>query len=605
MWDSLERRQLLSSSLSSGVLTITGTSSANTIDLTVSGSNIVVDEHTGSTHSYLATSVNTISIDAKEGNDKVTVSNSILKPCTIYGGAGNDTAKGGGANDLLSGGSGNDELHGQNGNDIIRGDADVDACFGEAGNDVLDGGAGNDYLDGSSGNDTADFSGRTNALSFRVYSDKTTGGELGLAESDNINAYVETVIGGAGGETFTYGGLSTTTATPTTRAVRLEGRGGNDIFISKNTSSTGIVDTTIVGGTGSDTADYSAFTSAVQISLDNVANDGLASNAHDNVLNDVETVFGGSGNDVITGSASANSLKGNGGNDAIRGSGGNDILDGGTGNDDLYGGSGSDRLNGGDGIDGLFGDSGTDSLQGNAGSDRFLQTFATGATVGVDSIVDAAGEDAICSFRNSSQQTLVFAGQVGSYTFAAGFWSDSEIENIDLSLGLMQRATGNDNLLERNDGSALNYSRAGAQIASDGGYFSAAAWNSGGNITFADGSFSSGDSFVREVVLHETGHNWDEEFDAAGWRSRSGWTQVDQRSNPNYVQGLDASGTWWHLSSAQFVSGYAQTNPNEDFAETFAAYFANRAGWVEMYGTTITLMPGKYQFMSEMVTALS
>jgi hypothetical protein len=45
-----------------------------------------------------------------------------------------------------------------------------------------------------------------------------------------------------------------------------------------------------------------------------------------------------------------------------------------------------------------------------------------------------------------------------------------------------------------------------------------------------------------------------------------------------FTRGADASGSWYHLSTARFVSTYAMTTPYEDFAETFEWFFRNRAG---------------------------
>jgi hypothetical protein len=42
-----------------------------------------------------------------------------------------------------------------------------------------------------------------------------------------------------------------------------------------------------------------------------------------------------------------------------------------------------------------------------------------------------------------------------------------------------------------------------------------------------------------------------------------------------------------------FVSNYAKTNENEDFAESFAAYFSARARWNFYNGTGSTGAPAK------------
>ena len=69
----------------------------------------------------------------------------------------------------------------------------------------------------------------------------------------------------------------------------------------------------------------------------------------------------------------------------------------------------------------------------------------------------------------------------------------------------------------------------------------------------------------------------------------------------DYVQGGDAGGEWWHLASAQFASGYAMTNPNEDFSESFEAYFRDVGG----FSTGPAIVTTKNAFIDSMVSALS
>ena len=117
----------------------------------------------------------------------------------------------------------------------------------------------------------------------------------------------------------------------------LNGSSGNDVLNG------GLGADILQGGSGNDTADYSSRTTNLNISLDNIANDGAAGE-HDNVMSDVETVLGGSGNDKLVGGPSANLLEGNGGNDNLFGGAGNDTLDGGGGHDQLFGQDDNDTL---------------------------------------------------------------------------------------------------------------------------------------------------------------------------------------------------------------------------------------------------------------------
>ena len=129
-------------------------------------------------------------------------------------------------------------------------------------------------------------------------------------------------------------------------------------------------------------------------------NDRISGNAGDDVLSgdapgvgdrtSFDWVWGGDGNDKITGGDSRDRLHGGRGNDEANGNGGRDIMSGGEGDDLQNGGNGNDRIfanlgadttNGGDGNDDLWalarGDvSGPndlvgDTLNGDAGKDTF------------------------------------------------------------------------------------------------------------------------------------------------------------------------------------------------------------------------------------------
>jgi Ca2+-binding RTX toxin-like protein len=127
--------------------------------------------------------------------------------------------------------------------------------------------------------------------------------------------------------------------------------GGNkqDRFAFLTASGTAVFSGSISGGSGEDTLDYSGVTDDVTVNLPTAAATYTGS-----VLN-VEHVIGGSGNDVLIGTASNNSLHGNAGDD---------ILVGNAGKDHLFGGLGRDVLIGGDDPDRLWGDEGEDILIG-------------------------------------------------------------------------------------------------------------------------------------------------------------------------------------------------------------------------------------------------
>jgi Ca2+-binding RTX toxin-like protein len=138
-------------------------------------------------------------------------------------------------------------------------------------------------------------------------------------------------LNGSGGDDFLF--LDKAITLPFT----LNGGDGNDLMHP------GAGAGNVIGGTGTDTADYSDNTAGVSVSADDVANDGPGHNQ--DVRSDVEMLLGGSGNDMLTGSTLApNLLAGNGGNDVLHGLGNRDVLIGGTGRDQLFGDSADDLL---------------------------------------------------------------------------------------------------------------------------------------------------------------------------------------------------------------------------------------------------------------------
>src|ERR1019366_4706799 len=94
----------------------------------------------------------------------------------------------------------------------------------------------------------------------------------------------------------------------------------------------------ISGGNGNDYVDYRWRTDNLTIRLDGTARSGAAGE-NDKVMNDVENILSGSGNDLLVGNAQANYLSGGAGNDTIFGNGGTDAMVGGTGVDSVFGGA--------------------------------------------------------------------------------------------------------------------------------------------------------------------------------------------------------------------------------------------------------------------------
>jgi uncharacterized protein YkwD len=116
----------VTATLLNGVLTILGDSAANSIQVTLSGGNLVVSS-TG--QSFASSSVSTITIDGGQGDDAIYVGTGITQQCWLFGGSGNDQ--------ITANGSGNDLIFGGNGDDTLNSGVGNDTLYGGAGNDTL------------------------------------------------------------------------------------------------------------------------------------------------------------------------------------------------------------------------------------------------------------------------------------------------------------------------------------------------------------------------------------------------------------------------------------------------------------------------------------
>lgn len=297
--------------------------------------------------------------------------------------------------------------------------------------------------DGESGNDTI-----------------TTGGPMGEfnavtlnggADDDTINGFTGTVNGGEGNDTLNAmtGQFSASDT----------GGPGNDTLNGNNLGSDSFraepgADT-YTGGTqprpaqlpagdeflqngdcfafycggSSDSISYPG-DAAVNVSLDGVANDGTAGEG-DNVKADIENVTGGNGNDTIDASASATepkSLFGGRGDDTITGGAKDDYLSGGNGSDTVSGGAGNDQFGNEETVDpsqGAGDQAGNDTYNGGDGDDWFAassristldpsNTTQDGSGLGADAYNGGPGEDSIFVDRTSSSPRTADASDPSS-----------------------------------------------------------------------------------------------------------------------------------------------------------------------------------------------
>jgi hypothetical protein len=357
----------------SGLLSVTGTTGNDQITVSHSGNAWTVTNNDYSVTKTYKT-VTKLSVNAKAGDDTITLDSSVTQPATLVGDLGNDTItgsagaasiSGGAGDDSLTSGTSNDILCGNDGNDTLVGGAGADKLIGGAGNDSISGNGGNDVIQGGLGNDT--MSGG-NGIDTLDYSDHTL--------KQPVTADLGAGTGGMTGETDSYAdGFE-----------KFNGTAGND-------SITGSDNNDIINGqAGNDT-------------INGMGGDDQIWDAAGN-----DSVNGGDGNDSLYGAAGNDSLNGGNGDDKIWDAAGNDIVNGGDGNDSLYGGAGNDSLDGGNGDDQIISIGGgtADSVTGEAGNDTFwVDTGTKEMVTDADSTEIAEGAvHKIAAFKNYASKEL-------------------------------------------------------------------------------------------------------------------------------------------------------------------------------------------------------
>ena len=113
-----------------------------------------------------------------------------------------------------------------------------------------------------------------------------------------------------------------------------------------------------------------------------------------------DSVYGGTGTDIIYGES---------GNDTVYGGDERDYIEGAVGNDKLYGDDGTDEIEGGIWSDTLYGGNGNDTLEGGESNDYIY------AGDGNDIIIEDKGNDRI--FGGTGKDYFVFfPGKIGNDT---------------------------------------------------------------------------------------------------------------------------------------------------------------------------------------------
>lgn len=204
-------------------------------------------------------------------------------------------------------GAGEDRLEGTAGNEYLSSGSGNDQIFGNDGNDVIFGGAGNDYLVGGRGDD------------------------IFLLGGAYVEDGIDTFNGGDGYDSIVF-----------------HSGGSKVMYVDGVFDSTSSIEEVRSTQTGFG-------------SIRGISNDDVIDLSEINLVGDFR-LYGGSGNDSITGSVGDETIYGQAGNDTLNGYLGDDTLRGDAGNDILYGGEGNDYLDGGTGVDELYGGEGNDTL---------------------------------------------------------------------------------------------------------------------------------------------------------------------------------------------------------------------------------------------------
>ncbi len=309
---------------------------------------------------------------------------------TITGNAGPNVLSGGGAKDVLDGGEGTNVLH------------------ADSGGALMQGGLGNDTFDGDpGGGGDVSYANHPVGIVGVTLNGVADDGVLG-SESDNLDADITKITGNnvvnlLDGSAATFavtliGGDGPDTLTGSDGSDSIDGGGGADTInagLGNDVVTPGPGTDIYNGGGGSgDRLDYSGDAGGMNLSINDGTNDGEG--GLENVGATFENLFGGSGDDTLTGDVNANTLAGNGGTDTIDGKGGADLIVG-------------DPVLGPDGK--------CDLLRGGAGNDSFNIPFDTGCNTTLDYSDHLAA--VTISLNSAASPQLVATGETD--TFAGNF----------------------------------------------------------------------------------------------------------------------------------------------------------------------------------------
>ena len=297
-------------------------------------------------------------LEGGAGDDTIVASQARYQPFDVKGHGGADLVIAGTNTDSIDGGPGDDDLRGGASSDSFTGGPGDDRMLGGDSSDIFregdePGPTGADDMQGGAGVDTYFASGRLDPLAVKLDGLANDGG---AGEGDNVRTDVESIVTGRADDVIAGSAVSSVDAGPGDDDVssgdgadvvygyagddKLDGGAGDDDVRGGQGADRlcgrrggghrlrrrrrrrlrracrGGRRRPLAGGPGRDRASYSARSTAVSVTLDDVADDGAAGEGD---LVGAEAVTGGRAADRLVGSE------------------GDDVLDGGAGDDDLDG----------------------------------------------------------------------------------------------------------------------------------------------------------------------------------------------------------------------------------------------------------------------------
>ncbi len=400
---------------------------------------------------------------------------------------------------------------------LIGASGTVNTLSGLGGNDTLYGNLEGDYLDGGTGTNTADYSSETasivaNLTTGRAYFTTSSSYDalvsiqnvlsgsgndtlIGLSGTVNTlsgndgadtlsgNLDGDSLIGGAGSDTLDYTttnaaltidmGVQTLFKSASSSAkdyysdVEVIATGTyNDSFTSSTSSDISAM--TLDGGAGIDTLDYGTLYDAINVSLNaatyTTVTIGSSGDNNDDLIRNIENIFGSKTSDTIIGDSLSNTLAGNEGSDT---------LDGGLGIDAIYGGADNDTIIGTlDGAnDFYYGDAGVDTIDYTANTNNMTLVGGTNVTdnagsggIGTDILttmeVFSSGSGADTLSGGTASVTIY--GNLGADTITGGtladvLYGDNALNSHGVSDGhnTLSGGAGNDTLYAGDGGDTL------------------------------------------------------------------------------------------------------------------------------------------------------